>query len=750
MGSENSEKISGEVDSVVYRNDENGFAVILLRTEDGLLNVVGVLGGVEEGEDVVCTGRFVSHQKFGEQFRCELCERSLPKTAAAVQRYLASGAVKGIGAVKARAIVKKFGDRTLEILEKDPESLAEIDGITHEMALKISEQFKKDFVVRSLSVFLFPFEISAACVVRAVRQLGDNAELLIRSDPYLLCSPSVGAEFVKADSLAKSLGIPYDNDNRIKAGISYVLRKNAASGHTCLPQDKLCEKVCEFLIIEPALFEKAAAAGIEEEDLCCYIKNGRKFIMLYDYFKADFYTARRLTAMKECTYDNKIDFSETIDEAEKRSGIKYENLQREAINLALSYGFLVITGGPGTGKTTTLNAIIDLYKQQGMNVMVAAPTGRAAKRLSELTGCEAKTIHRLLEVKPSDSSLMSFVHNETDLLECDALILDEMSMVDSLLFEAALRAIKLTCKLVLVGDIDQLPSVGAGNVLKDIIDSRTMPVVRLTQIFRQAQQSAIVTNAHKIVSGEHIDLTEKGRDFFFFQRLEYRGLQSLIADLVKTRLPKAYGYSPFDDIQILSPTKKGPAGTAELNRIMQNELNPEKKGTDEIKTSHFTYRIGDKVMQTKNDYDIAWKKTVRGKTESGSGIFNGDIGRIVACDKKNRQIIVDFEGREAVYGSDMLSNLELAYAITVHKSQGNEFEAVVLAIFDGYDKLFYRNLLYTAITRARKLLIIVGNDKRVGFMIDNRRRNLRYTCLKNMLAEMNGVEKKDEDEIAIL
>ncbi len=402
----------------------------------------------------------------------------------------------------------------------------------------------------------------------------------------------------------------------------------------------------------------------------------------------------------------------------------------------------MLTGGPGTGKTTTLNAIISLYQQQGMKVMIAAPTGRAAKRISDLTGFEAKTIHRLLEVKHADGETLRFVHDENNQLDCDVMIIDEMSMVDSCLFEALLRAISVTCKLVLVGDSDQLPSVGAGNVLKDIIDSGVMPVVTLKEIFRQAQESAIVTNAHKIVNGEHIDLTEKDKDFFFFQRQDFPALQQLVVDLCKTRLPSAYGYSPVEDIQVLSPTRKGPSGVVELNKRLQQELNPPAAGKSEIKTPLYTYRKGDKVMQTKNDYDIIWKKTDDDeKTESGTGIFNGDIGIITNVNKILKTVTIDFEGRVATYSLPMLDNLELAYAVTVHKSQGSEFDAVILTVYGGFDKLYYRNLLYTAVTRAKKLLIIIGTKKRVEFMIDNNRRTLRYTCLKNMLVELNN---KDE------
>ncbi len=742
---DNLEKIHGEVDSVIYRNDDNGFAVLMLKWEDELITVVGDIGNVEEGEELVCTGRFVTHQKFGEQFRCEMCERSLPTSPSAIRRYLASGVIGGIGAVLAKRIVDAFGEDTLSVIENDPEKLTVIEGITKKKAQKISSEFKTTFAVRSLMIYLNSFDIPASVGIKAWKRWGDSAEAMIRSNPYVLCIYGIDLPFVKADAVAGKLEIPKNSENRIKAGLSCVLRENANSGHTCLPLDRFKKISCEFLGIEESQFNEVLDEQVEEENLFYYYKQKRPFVMLRDFYKAEDYVARRLSIMRECSYDNRIDFSEVIDIAEEQNGIKYESLQRKAINLALSHGFLVLTGGPGTGKTTTLNAIISLYQQQGLNVMIAAPTGRAAKRISDLTGFEAKTIHRLLEVKHSDGDTLSFVHNENDLLDCDVMIIDEMSMVDSCLFEALLRAVSITCKLVLVGDSDQLPSVGAGNVLKDIIESGVMPVVTLKEIFRQAQESAIVTNAHKIVKGEHIDLTQKDKDFFFFQRLNYIDLQGLVVDLCKTRLPNAYGYSPIEDIQVLSPTRKGPSGTVELNRRLQQELNPPAAGKSEVKTPLYIYRKGDKVMQTKNDYDILWKKTLDDeKTESGAGIFNGDIGIITGVNKILRTVTIDFEGRVAVYSADMLDNLELAYAVTVHKSQGSEFDAVILTVFGGFDKLYYRNLLYTAVTRSKKLMIIIGSKKRVEFMIDNNRRTLRYTCLKNMLKELNDIEADEQ------
>lgn len=743
------EKIQGEVDSIIYKNEDNGYGVILLNCENDLVTVVGNMGDVEEGEDVVATGQYVHNAKFGEQFKAEMFERSLPKTEAAIQRYLASGAVSGIGPVLARKIVKQFGEDTLDVLENEPQKLTELCGVSSASAKKMSDSFKTTFAVRALMAYLNKYQISTEVGIRAWKQWGNESQQIIRNNPYSLCNDGIDLSFSKADEVASQENITSDSRFRIAAGISYVLRQNADSGHTCLPLDMLVKLSSGLLGVDKKLCEKTIDTEVSEENLFYFQKNKRTFVMLRQYYVAEDYIANRLAVMRQLTYDNKVDFSAVIDLEEENNDIKYEKVQREAINLALSKGFLVLTGGPGTGKTTTLNAIISLYQQQGLNVMITAPTGRAAKRISDLTGYDAKTIHRLLEVKFTSDERQMFIHDEDNQLDCEALIVDEMSMVDSCLFEALLRAISVTCKLVLVGDSDQLPSVGAGSVLHDIIDSGAMSVVRLKEIFRQSRESEIVMNAHKIVNGEHIDLTVKDKDFFFFQRLEYEGLQNLVVELCKKRLPEAYGFNPLEDIQVLSPTRKGPAGVVELNKRLQNELNPKAAGKSEVKGLLYTFRVGDKVMQTKNDYETEWKKTISDdKTEIGTGIYNGDIGYIKSANKILKTVVVDFDGRVAVYSGQLLENLELAYAVTVHKSQGSEFNVAIITVYGGFDKLYYRNLLYTAVTRAKKMLIIVGSKKRVDFMIDNDRRNLRYTALKNMLmnyVEGDNNEKEQED-----
>lgn len=723
--------LEGSVDSVIYKNEANGFAVLSLDVGGEPVTVVGELGNVDEGEELRLTGEYINHQKFGSQFKAHLCERALPTSAAAIQRYLASGVIKGIGPVLAKKIVKHFGESTLDILEKEPERLTEVDGITPKKSLKIQVEFKNVFGIRMLMMELSKYAISPSFGVRAWKQWGTNALEMIKLNPYILCSFGIELPFVKAEEIAVQLELPKDSENRIAAGIACILVENTYSGHTCLPYDKLADKACNMLEIDLKAFESVIAQELERQNLVEYVKKERKFVYLREYYVAESFISRIIAFMKNSLYNNQIDFNEVIDIDERQNGIKYEALQRKAINEALSKGFMVLTGGPGTGKTTTLNAIISLFEQQGYNVLIAAPTGRAAKRISDLTGYDAKTIHRLLEIEPGNGGNFQFVHNENNLLDCDVIIIDEMSMVDTLLFDALLRAMPLSCRLVMVGDSDQLPSVGAGNLLKDLIESNVVPVVKLKEIFRQSVKSSIVTNAHRIIKGEKIDLTQKDNDFFFFQRLEFDGALDTIVDLCKSRLPKAYGYSPVNDIQILSPTRKGPIGTVEMNKRLQAELNPPSKELSEIKMPNYIFRQNDKVMETRNNYDIVWERD----EEKGAGVFNGDIGTILEVNKGSSTVKIDFDGRICIYNSAMLENLELAYAVTVHKSQGSEFEAVILPLLGGYDKLYFRNLLYTAVTRAKKLLIIIGSKKRVEYMIENNRRTYRYSCLKNMLEE---------------
>lgn len=734
--------IHGSVDSVTYRNDDNGFAVIILDLEGEPLTVVGELGNVEEGEELELTGEYSTHSKFGKQFKASVCLRSLPEEVSAIRRYLAGGVVKGIGPVTAANIVKKFGERTFEVLQTSPEELATVEGVTPAKAKAFCEEFQKVIGFREVLEYFSSCHIPAIYGIRAWKKYEIRTVPFVKDNPYILCSYGIELPFLMAEDIAKERGLDYDNANRLRAGIKYVLQENANAGHTCLPQDRLVATASQMLRVEPELILQTIQEEIDEENLYYYYKKERPFVMLREYYVAEDYISRRLAIMNSLAYDSGINYDEVIDIYERSEHITYAEKQRKAINIALSRGFMVLTGGPGTGKTTTLNAMISLFEQQGLKPLLCAPTGRAAKRISDLTGYEAKTVHRLLGVK-GGGEFMGFEHDENNMLDCDVVVVDEMSMVDTLLFEALLRALPVNCKMIMVGDSDQLPSVGAGNVLRDIIDSDTVPVISLNEIFRQAQTSVIITNAHKIVKGDMIDLNEHGHDFFFMQRLDFEDAQQLTVDLCCDRLPKAYKYSPTADIQVLSPTRKGPLGTSELNKLLQQKLNPPSREKSEIKTLFATFRLGDKVMQTKNDYDVEWTKG----DEKGAGVFNGDVGIITKLNRVLGTIEIDFEGRICKYTTMMLENLELAYAVTVHKSQGSEFEAVILPILGGYDKLYYRNLLYTAVTRAKKLLVIVGSANRVKYMIDNNRRTNRYTCLKNMLCEDAFGNVNETDEI---
>lgn len=730
MGENELVKISGTVEGIVYKNPSNGYVILELDFNNTLITVVGEIGDVDEGEELSLEGEYVNNPKYGVQFKALICERKMPETAHAIQKYLSSGVIKGIGPALAKNIVDVFGEKSLEIIENNPEQLAKVKGFTKKRVETVRQELQRVFGMRKLMDYLKDFGISPAIAIKAWKKWGQFSIDIIKDNPYALCDFGVDLDFVKADEIAGKLEYPSDNPNRIKAGITYILNENAKSGHTCLPTDTLQKTACEFLDISEEDFYKALEQEYNEANLIEYEKNNRCFTYLSDYYIAENYIVSRLSAMKAFFLDSGTEFDNAIDLVEEENGIKYEGLQRKAISLALSKGFLILTGGPGTGKTTTLNAIISLYEQQGLKAVIAAPTGRAAKRISDLTGYTAKTIHRLLEVAYDDGSgVMKFIHNEQNTLDCDVLIVDEMSMVDTLLFAELLRGIKLSCKLILVGDSDQLPSVGAGNLLKDIIDSKTMTVVQLTEIFRQARESCIVTSAHRIVNGEMPDLDNSSKDFFVLQRNDEQTTIETIVNLYKHRLPKAYKYNPTTDIQIISPSRKGTAGTVEINKRIQLEINPPKLGKNEIRGPVYIFRENDKVMQTRNNYDIVWKKD----DEVGTGVYNGDIGVITEIRKREGIIAIDFEGKIVEYTTDMLEQLELAYAITVHKSQGSEFPAVIFSIVGVSNKLYYRNLLYTAVTRAKEILIIIGTPEMLETMIENKRKTLRYSCFKDML-----------------
>ncbi len=727
--------VEGTVENVLFKNESNGYTVLDLDAGGELITVVGEIGDIEEGEGLILEGCYDTHRRFGTQFHAEYCERKLPETVVNIEKYLSTGAVKGIGPGLAKKIVAAFGEKTLDIMENDPHRLAEIKGISHQKCEEIAAEARKLFSLRCIMSYLSQYGIKSGFAMRTYRKFGTDSLELLKLNPYLLCGDSIELEFKKADSIAHDLHIPKNSDKRIIAGLQYILRANTSLGHSCLPLDVLVTKAENALGISEKDFYSSYNAALDDDELFEYVKNEREYVYLPDYFYAERFIADRINVLKDFTSPEDFDYDNLIDIEQEEHGIEYEELQRRAITSAVSRGLMILTGGPGTGKTTTLNAIISIFEKRGLHVLLAAPTGRAAKRMSDLTGYEAKTIHRLLEVVYDKSGKLTFAHNENNPLECDVIVIDEMSMVDVLLFEKLLRALRLGCKLIMVGDSDQLPSVGAGNLLGDMIASKVITVIKLQEIFRQARKSCIVTNAHKIVSGELPDLSRKDSDFFFFKRNTPENVCELLVDLTKTRLPKAYNYSPVDDIQIIAPSRKGTLGTVELNKLLQEKINPQDEKRPEVKGKVFTFRLGDKVMQTRNNYDIIWKKD----DEQGTGVFNGDIGKIVNINMMTRDVVIDFDGRITAYPFDTLDQIELAYAVTVHKSQGCEFETVIMPLLGSFDKLCYRNLLYTAVTRAKKLLIIIGSEDDIARMVANNRRTRRYTCLKNMLC---GDEQK--------
>lgn len=721
--------IEGTVENILYRNEMNGYAVVDIDAGGELITAVGDLGDVEEGEGLILEGQYINHKKFGTQFKADYCERKLPDNVVNIEKYLASGAIKGIGPALAKRIVNVFGAQTLDIMENNPHRLSEIKGISASKCEEIAAETKKLFSLRCIMTFLQKYDVKSQYAMNTYRKFGTDAIELMKLNPYILCGDSIELDFTKADSIALDLHIDRNSEKRIIAGIQYILKANSSIGHTCLPLSILCTKATRALSIGESDFYAAYNSALDEHELFEYWKNEREYVYLPDYYYAEQFIADRINILKDFTSPEDFNYNLLIDIEEEEHNIKYEKIQRQAITSAVSRGLMILTGGPGTGKTTALNAIISIFEKQGRNVLLAAPTGRAAKRMSDLTGKEAKTIHRLLEVVYDAGGKLTFAHNENNPLECDVIVIDEMSMVDVILFEKLLRALRLGCRIIMVGDSDQLPSVGAGNLLSDLIECGIVPVVTLKEIFRQAQKSCIITNAHKIVSGEYPDLTQKNNDFFFFKRSDYDKSAELLADLAENRLPKAYNINPVDDIQILCPSRKGTLGTVELNKLLQEKLNPPSRKKAEHKGYMYIFREGDKVMQTKNNYDIVWRKD----DEQGTGIFNGDIGRIVSINNMDKLAVIDFDGRNAVFTFDQLPQIELAYAITVHKSQGCEFEIVIIPIMDGFSKLSYRSLLYTAVTRAKKMLIIIGQEEEIQKMVDNNRSARRYTCLKKML-----------------
>lgn len=736
-------ELSGSVEDVIYKNADNGYTVINLGCDEGLIAVVGNLGDVNEGERLSLRGGWITSPKYGRQFKAAMCERSMPETESEISAYLGSGVIKGLGPAIAKKIVKQFGTEALDIIDNDCMQLTVIKGITSDKALYISNEYHKITGVNEVIKFLGEYNFGPAHAISVWSAFEHDSIKQIKTNPYILCTSGIDIDFRSVDRMAADLGFDAENSDRVRAGIVYVLHENANAGHTCLPTEKLRESVCDNLGIERRQFE-SCLDDCEEKDWVVRITLGkREFVYLPEYYLAETYIAKKLAFMLRTSAQYEKDYSDEIRGVEFSENIQYEDLQRAAISACLTGSVFILTGGPGTGKTTTLNGVIKILKAQKKRILLCAPTGRAAKRMSDLTGEPARTIHRLLEVDFTAKGELKFKRNETNPLPADVVIADEMSMVDALLMCSLVRAIKPTSKFIMVGDSNQLPSVGAGNVLKDLIASHYIPSVELKEIFRQAAQSLIVTNAHRIVNGEFPVLDDRQNDFFFMNKSLESDIAELVIQLAKQRLPDTYGFSPIDDIQVLCPTKMGMAGTKELNKQLQSALNPPSQNKAELKFFDVIFRTGDKVMQTKNDYDVLWTKN----NEKGSGIFNGDIGIIRSVDRFSQNVTIDFEGRVAIYTSEMLRRLEHAYAITIHKSQGSEYDAVIIPITAFTHNLLYRNLLYTGVTRAKKMIIVIGTKELVKTMVDNNKKMLRYSLLRPLLEkEMNRKDTEETDD----
>ena len=721
----------GTVQSVIFQNEENGYTVLRLVTEEGeLITVVGCIPCAAPGEHLGVSGTWETHPQHGAQLRAEEVERRLPEDAEELISYLGSGICKGLGPATARRLVERFGAETAEVISSQPEKLSLIKGITARRAMEISESFRRHMGLRRLMAFLAQYGLPPVLAIRLRQIYGDGALDAIRRDPYLLSADAGGLPFSAADEIAMSMGFSARSPERLRSALLFELSHNEGNGHVFLPRGKLLAATAQLLGDEDGV-EEALDTLIDEGKVSSETVANVEACYLLRLHEAEDYACRKLLNLLSATADVSSRAGRTVDEIEQSQGITYAPLQRKAVELAAEHGVLILTGGPGTGKTTTVRGIVSLFERMGLAIVLAAPTGRAAQRLGELTGREAQTIHRLLGMSWNEATHeVTFTKGEKEPLEADAVIVDEMSMVDLPLFAALLRALRPGTRLVMVGDADQLPSVGAGNVFSDLIRSGKVETVFLREVFRQAEQSAIIRNAHAVNAGEPPRLQNDQGDFYFLCRRDAQRAVSTVVELCQSRLPEKMGI-PVGDIQVLTPTRKGPAGTENLNRLLQEALNPPKPGQPEVRWGERIFRPGDRVMQTRNDYDILWEKE---DGTVGSGVFNGDVGRIQAIDPAGEWLAILYEDRKALYSLEMLSEIDLAYAQTVHKAQGSEYPCVVLCAMPSAPGLMVRGVLYTALTRARELLILVGDDVAVREMAANDRRARRYSGLRWRLA----------------
>ena len=725
--------LQGTVAAIIYENHDNGYTVLRLNCAGQMVTVVGTIPLAVPGERLMVTGRWINSASYGRQFEAEFLERLMPETTPEILSYLSSRTVKGIGPKLAARIVDRFGAQTLNVMEREPERLAEVQGITPEKARRIGETFRQQTGMRRLIEFLNLHHLPAELAVRLYRLWGDEAMDVLYSDPYCLTEPGLDAGFNLVDRFAIELGVSADDRRRVEAAVLFELRHNLTVGHVFLPENKLVAATALLLTVHGDIIRQGIDRLLEAERLVRDRLADIEVIYLPEVYDDEIYVQARLKAMANSEPCPPRELEDMVKQAEKAGEIRYSPQQSAAIGAAAKKNLLVITGGPGTGKTTILRGILEVYARMGIKTLLAAPTGRAAKRLQEVTGEEASTIHRLLECQlDPGSGLLVFTRDEDNPLKADAVIVDETSMVDINLMASLLRALKEDCRLILVGDPDQLPPVGPGFPLSDMLRSAAVPAVCLTEIFRQAQESQIVMNAHRVNEGIFPVLSSTDSDFFYMRRRSDEAVAETICALCKTRLPENMGIRP-EDIQVLSPTRKGTTGTGNLNLLLQAQLNPAAVDKAEKKWGEITFREGDRVMQIRNNYDILWKKT--DGTQAGMGIYNGDIGVIREIDLSAEVMTIVFDDREAEYDFDMLRELELAYAMTVHKSQGSEYPVVIFSAWGCSPNLKTRSILYTAITRARKMLIIVGKEEMIYEMTGNQRKSRRYTGLKLRLQQ---------------
>lgn len=733
------QRLEGEIERVIYTNEENGYTICdMAVSDDGeIITVVGIMPMIGVGDHLSVYGKWTHNPKYGRQFSATQYERVMPADTASMLRYLASRAIKGIGPKMAQRIIEEFGEDSFDVIENHPEWLASIKGISMKTALVAQESFKEQAGIRSAMIFFRDY-FGVATTVKIYKKWGSSAVDIAKKNPYRLCNEIEGIGFERADALANGLSFSGDHPERVMSGVKYVLTQNAMqNGHVCLPRKTLLLETTRLLGVTEAQVNAAIDTLLSSRGLSAEQRDDVQ--MIYDTvaYEAEQYIAKKLISLdRTCAAIDLQDIDRFIEIEENKSSMRYAYLQKCAISDALRYGVMILTGGPGTGKTTVVRALIDIFDSMGYGVALAAPTGRAAKRMSEATSTEAKTIHRLLEMTHEAGGNYVFLRNENDLLEEEVVIVDEASMIDSALMCALLKAVKPGARVIIIGDADQLPSVGAGNVLRDLIESERFATVRLNEIFRQAQESLIVTNAHAINKGELPDLTVKDNDFFFLRRGSDREIAVTIADLCKNRLPKTYGEITKNGIQVIAPSRKGESGTESLNILLQQTLNPPARELGEYAFRDRIFRVGDRVMQTRNNYEIFWERELDGLT--GSGIFNGDIGIIEEINRSSSEMTILFDDRRVIYDFSELEDLEHAYAVTVHKSQGSEYPIVILPMCTAASMLLSRNLLYTAVTRAKQMVILVGREEIVAKMVENDRQAMRYTGLRERLQREKG------------